>query len=84
MLVSIKLMVLDAIGLQAVRLQHARWCDTDMRLQVHRKTGTLAALSGADAMYKEFSTGAAGTGTASKHKGPSIRKLINSRRIIAS
>ena len=43
---------------------------------ISRKTGTLAALSGADAEYREFATGAG----AAKLKGPSIRKLVNSGR----
>jgi hypothetical protein len=49
------------------------------RVQVHRKVGTLAALSGADATYREFSTGAAAAAGAAKR--PSIRKLVASRRI---
>ena len=42
-----------------------------------RRVGTLAEVSGADALYKEFSTAA---GAAARAKGASIRKLVNRRR----
>jgi hypothetical protein len=44
-------------------------------MTVRRRKRALEDLSGADALYKEFRSGA------KRSRGPSIRKLVNQRRI---
>jgi hypothetical protein len=44
---------------------------------IHRRAGTLASMSGADALYHEFPTVRGGAG---KPKGANIRKLVSKRR----